>query len=615
MGFRGRDLLRRVSRVDSRDRDAGHPGDASRNVVLVEGIPGRFRGLKKALGPLGFDAVSVGNEGNALDLIGRDQPSLVFSSIDLEAKGLEGYELCYWEGEKPPVPLVYVRASDNEDDLLEEKVEQALRFLRKERNQAPPSPESSRGESVAGNTVEPAEAEMCGSAQPQPEELAEAEQSEAGTSSERHLVFSELASAEDIIQGFRTVEEEDIGLGGKHGGLVGTVVSGRPAASYESFGIKEPESESRHDRTTLEEFREEFRALSKPRREAPEEESPYKSVDHIFEQFLKVEHEVRSQEESRIGKEEVETPALETVEERPEAKVLAGGSVYQRAADYVLNSIRMLNEGDAPDLKLGEALVGEIVSSLGQNRDLLMEATTRDQEFSVSGHSVNVTILSLKLAGTLGWDFAKVQRVGLAALIHEIGVTKLPAGLTQNQSTLGNDELNLLRRRPALTAQLLMESQSGYEWLAEITGQVYERENGSGFPLGLKGNEISEEAKLIGLADFFEVCIHKRPYRAPLSGYQTLFELTTDYADCFGDRIVKALIKSFSLYPYNECVVLDSGEIGRVIDINPEKLSRPVVEILFDDEDTLTVEPRTVDLAVEPERYIAKAISIQALPF
>ncbi len=72
MDFRGRDLLRRASRIDSRDRDVDHSGDACRKVVLVEGIPGKLRGLEKALAPLGFDAVTVGSEGNALELIGRD---------------------------------------------------------------------------------------------------------------------------------------------------------------------------------------------------------------------------------------------------------------------------------------------------------------------------------------------------------------------------------------------------------------------------------------------------------------------------------------------------------------------------------------------------------------
>jgi HD-GYP domain-containing protein (c-di-GMP phosphodiesterase class II) len=430
---------------------------------------------------------------------------------------------------------------------------------------------------------------------------------DAESATERHLIFSDLASAEDIIRGFREVGGESLGLNEKRAALTRTVVSEDTDVSFKAFGIGPPEPEKQEIQVALEEFREEFRVMNEPRRERSEEEGPSQSVDRIFEQFLRVEEEVRDGEGSG-------TFPVDPVEVQPETTAATEGSVYQRALDYVLRSIREFNEGDHPDLRMGESLVGEFASSLRQGNTLLLEATARDREFSVSGHSVNVTVLALKLAETLGWNADKVQRVGLAALIHEIGVTRLPTGLTYDESPLANDELSPLRRRPAFSAQLLSGAPPEYDWLATVVGQVYEREDGSGFPLGLKGNEISEEAKVIGLADFFESCIHMRPYRAPLTGYQTLFELTTNHAARFSDRIVKALIKSFSLYPYNECVVLDNGEIGRVIDINPEKLSRPIVDILFDDEDTLTVEPRTVDLAVESERYISKAISLQALP-
>jgi HD-GYP domain-containing protein (c-di-GMP phosphodiesterase class II) len=608
MGFRGRDLLRRASRIDRQDRDISDPVDIDRKVVLIEGVPGKYRALEQALVPLGFDSVTVGSEGNALEVIGRDKPSLVLSSVDLEARGLEGYQLCYWEGEKPPVPLVYVRASERVTDDLGEKVGQALRFLGEGQGRVAPSPEPARDDSGAANAADAVGTESPVSDQPQRDRALESEQSESESAAEGHLIFSEVASAEDIIQGFREVGGESLGLGEKRAAITRTMVSEETDVSFKAFGIRPPEPEERELKGTLEELREEFRAMNEPRRERSEEESPRESVDHIFEQFLRVEQEVRDGEGS--GKSPVEP-----LDVSPETTAAIGGSAYQRALSYVLRSIRAFNEGEHPDLRMGESLVGQFVSSLRQGKTLLLKATARDQEFSVSGHSVNVTILALKLAEILEWNADKVHRVGLAALIHEIGVTRLPTGLTYNESPLAKDELSLLRRRPAFSVQLLGGAPPEYDWLATVVGQVYEREDGSGYPLGLKGNEISEEAKVIGLADFFESCIHIRPYRAPLTGYQTLFELTTDHAACFADRIVKALIKGFSLYPYNECVVLDNGEIGRVIDINPEKLSRPIVDILFDDENTLTVEPRIVDLAVESERYISKAISLQALPF
>ncbi|MFQ5930713.1 MAG: HD-GYP domain-containing protein, partial [Acidobacteriota bacterium] len=145
-------------------------------------------------------------------------------------------------------------------------------------------------------------------------------------------------------------------------------------------------------------------------------------------------------------------------------------------------------------------------------------------------------------------------------------------------------------------------------------GQVYERENGSGFPAGLKGGEILEEAKILGIADVFEACIHDRPYRKAVTGYQLLEELTRGGTRTFSDHIVKALVRSFSLYPYNEYVILNTNEVGQVVEVNPENLLRPVVKILYDSQGKPLREPREIDLAQNPSHSITKAITYKRLP-
>ena len=72
--------------------------------------------------------------------------------------------------------------------------------------------------------------------------------------------------------------------------------------------------------------------------------------------------------------------------------------------------------------------------------------------------------------------------------------------------------------------------------------------------------------------------------------------------------MVKALIRSFSLYPHNECVRLNTGELGQVIDINPKNLSRPVVKILFDPNGKAVTPPRVLDLVKESSLYISEAL-------
>ena len=135
-----------------------------------------------------------------------------------------------------------------------------------------------------------------------------------------------------------------------------------------------------------------------------------------------------------------------------------------------------------------------------------------------------------------------------------------------------------------------------------------------GVPKGLKGEEICEEAKVLGLADVLEACIHERPYRRALTGYQLFHELTSGATRRFADRIVKAALKGFSLYPFNEYVLLNTGEIAKVIEVNPGNLLRPKVQMLYDSQGKPFPDERELDLVITPSRHITKAITYSQLP-
>lgn len=284
--------------------------------------------------------------------------------------------------------------------------------------------------------------------------------------------------------------------------------------------------------------------------------------------------------------------------------------IYPSAKAYVSGSIRRVEESKSPDIKRGEELVKRIIDSIAESSALLLLATDRRQEFSLSTHSVNVAILSLRLAQTLKYEPQNQVRVGLAALLHEIGVVVLPKPMIYQTGEVSPQ----VRQRSVHGAKLLQEFCPEYDWLAETVGQVNERENGSGFPLGLEGEDIREEAKILGIVDVFEACIHDRPHRKASTGYQVLHELTRGETKSFSDRIVKAWIASFSVYPYNEYVVLNTGELGQVAAVNAENVLRPVIKILYDSKGRPLDEPRETDLAQNSSLYITKAVPYHELP-
>ncbi|MDA2923388.1 cyclic nucleotide-binding domain-containing protein, partial [Acidobacteria bacterium AH-259-L09] len=100
--------------------------------------------------------------------------------------------------------------------------------------------------------------------------------------------------------------------------------------------------------------------------------------------------------------------------------------LYKTATAYVLESIPGAQEGKRLDIERGEQLLKRMIDSMVNSSALLLLATDREQEFALGTHSVNVTILSLRIAQTLKYNLQKQRRLGLAALLHEIGVGWLP---------------------------------------------------------------------------------------------------------------------------------------------------------------------------------------------
>jgi len=342
----------------------------------------------------------------------------------------------------------------------------------------------------------------------------------------------------------------------------------------------------------------------------PEESWPQESPESEASVEEEIEAERVRQELAKIQPEDAQSrQGLQSQvlgEEDIDAETI---SLYTIATAYVLETIRRVEQRKRPDIGKGKELVQRLSNSIVHSSALLLLATDRRQDFAVSTHCVNVSVLSLRLSQTLGYLLQKQIEVGLAALLHEIGVAKLPERMLQDPGQMRPEA----RQRPVYGAEILEELCPEYGWLARTVGQVYERENGSGFPQGLNGEEICEEAKILGIMDVFEACIHDRPHRKALTGYQLLDAFTRGETESFAAHIVKALIEGFSVYTYNEYVVLNTDEMGRVVEVNSGNLCRPLVRILYDKERNAVAQPLEIDLSKTPSLFITKAVTYDEL--
>jgi len=639
MSFSNSLLLRRFEDLALLvDRPTGKVRDSRGCIVLAESDPSELEHIASILENLNFNVFTATDGETALGLVREQEPLLVLSSLDLPV--VDGYKLCQTlrdSKETEAIPFMFIVESGEFPDHLIGHESYAHDYIQK-----PISvPEfKNRIQSLLNLVSQPGpdaglEPEREGQAD-LPAKTGNRERQAQGQELCKHLrnLLSEAASCLGEFEALVVPEAETKRLArveddaATHGAVPQSVeVASRSWDDARPAGKED-------ERTELGRYLAECQERERLGSSLDSAEGLSDGVEDIFAEFFEMESFTRDAAGRPCavdsGRDRLESPSTGALEadgisevdpvcdeverKSPNKGAVEGLQLYQNATSYVLGSLQGVVSGEAPDIYHAAELAEFIVDSVANGSSLVVDATDRDQIYAVSRHSVNVAIFATQIAQTLGRDQQCRREVCLAALLHELGVGKLPAGLIHREGPLTPEELRLVRQRPNHSREIIGELGREYHWLAGITGQVTERENGSGVPMGLIGKEIDERARIIGIADVFDACIHKRPYRDALSGYQALFELTTEQQQAFSDRMVKALIRSFSLYPFNESVRLSTGEIGKVIDINAENLSRPVVTVLFDADGTPLRDSKTVDLGRETSLYIAEALSGRSSP-
>ena len=127
--------------------------------------------------------------------------------------------------------------------------------------------------------------------------------------------------------------------------------------------------------------------------------------------------------------------------------------------------------------------------------------------------SISITAGSLKVGKGLGYDTENLIKLGLAAFLKNVGLYKIPDRVLQQVRKLNNEEMEMIRSHPEMGAQIVGTMGAAYMWLPRVIRQVHERSDGSGYPDGLKGEEISELSSIIGIIDIYMAMTKDRPYR------------------------------------------------------------------------------------------------------
>lgn len=284
--------------------------------------------------------------------------------------------------------------------------------------------------------------------------------------------------------------------------------------------------------------------------------------------------------------------------------------LYEAACRYLETVFHAVRQNRPIDPEPGRELVERMAAAPAGSDPLFSLALHRDDPLRYSLlHSVNVAIYAVRLAPHLGIDAAGQVELGLAGLLHDVGMARIPETVIAKKAPLDPAERELLRGRPLQAYAILQALGAPYAFAAECAAQVCERLDGSGYPRGLKADEIGAYAQVIGLLDLYEALVHSRPNRERVSYFEAVKYIFKSCKTQFRRQDMKALLRLFTMFPIHSYVRLNSDAIGQVIETYPDQPMRPKLRIVYDSQRRRLLTERIVNLADTPLLHIAACVS------
>ena len=269
------------------------------------------------------------------------------------------------------------------------------------------------------------------------------------------------------------------------------------------------------------------------------------------------------------------------------------------------------------DVKLGkqiemhqvEKIVEQMTESVLNNKDALislLRIKTADEYTYM--HSLAVSALCISFARELDFDADQIRQIGVGGLLHDIGKMKVPGEILNKPGPLTEKEFETMKSHVKEGDRILNESTNLDAACICVTAHHHERLDGTGYPEGLKGDQISRFGQVAAIVDIYDALSSERCYKVAMSPHVALRKLLEWSQSYLNRDLVEKFIAHVGIYPIGTLVRLKSGYIGVVIDQGEKGLLTPVVRAVCDAVQRRPIKPFVIDLAVQRQAENAHGI-------
>ena len=274
--------------------------------------------------------------------------------------------------------------------------------------------------------------------------------------------------------------------------------------------------------------------------------------------------------------------------------------IQSKAHNFVKELTESVKVGAALDIEMASEIVDEMVGSIARNRDALLSLVSiQNKDEYLFNHSISVSVMMASFCKFQGMDAEKIRIYSTGALFHDLGKTRIPDELILKPSTYSDEETELIKMHPQYGKEILSQLETVDPEIIEVVYEHHERMDGSGYPNGLKGHDISLGGRMVSILDVYDALTSDRPHQkasTPTKVLKYLFESSPEKYDL---ELLQKFIQSIGIYPVGSLVRLASGFLAVVVESAKDNLLQPVVQLVYDLNKNRSIPYRKLDLSTD----------------
>lgn len=253
---------------------------------------------------------------------------------------------------------------------------------------------------------------------------------------------------------------------------------------------------------------------------------------------------------------------------------------HKDLVEHTQKAFLNLKTGNELDLETIKKDIDNALPDMIRNDDVLMRLTQlKESDNYTFDHSLRVSILATMIGKWLGYNNDQLSDLAQAALLFDIGKLKIPDFILNKPNKTKDEEFDIVKKHAQFGYSILLKTPGVTNNIKYSALQHHERIDGSGYPLRLRSGQIHEFAKIIMVCDIFDAMTNKKPYKDKASPFEAAEYLHWNSGKTLDSKIVYIFLKNLSVFYTGKEVLLNTGEKGRIIYVDVNFPTRPVIQV------------------------------------